>query len=82
MAILLFSFVCPGTPFHPVHAAQERPSKVFMWSVQGTKSKAFLLGSIHMFKAASYPLDPGIEKAYQSCPQVGLRSGYGRAGHR
>jgi uncharacterized protein YbaP (TraB family) len=41
-----------------------------MWSVQGPKSKAYLLGSMHMFKAASYPLDPRIEKAYQSCPKV------------
>jgi uncharacterized protein YbaP (TraB family) len=70
MAILLFSFVCLGTPFYPVHAAQKNPSKVFMWSVQGPKSKVFLLGSMHMFKAASYPLEPRIEKAYQSCPRV------------
>jgi uncharacterized protein YbaP (TraB family) len=70
MAILLFSFVCLGTPFYPVHAAQKNPSNVFMWSVQGPKSKVFLLGSMHMFKAASYPLEPRIEKAYQSCPRV------------
>jgi hypothetical protein len=70
MAILLFSFVCLGTPFYPVHAAPKKPSNVFMWSVQGPKSKIFLLGSMHMFKAASYPLDPRIEKAYQSCPRV------------
>ena len=70
MAILLFSFVCLGTPFYPVHAAQKNPSKVFMWSVQGPKSKVFLLGSMHMFKAAAYPLEPRIEKAYQSCPRV------------
>ena len=70
MTILLFSFVCLGTPFYPVHAAQKNPSNVFMWSVQGPKSKVFLLGSMHMFKAASYPLDARIEKAYQSCPRV------------
>jgi uncharacterized protein len=70
MAILLFSFVCIGTPFYPVHAAPKNPSNVFMWSVQGPKSKVFLLGSMHMFKAASYPLDPRIENAYQSCPRV------------
>jgi uncharacterized protein len=70
MAILLFSFVFLGDPFNPVHAAQKKPSNVFMWSVQGTKSKVFLLGSMHMFKAESYPLDPRIEKAYQSCPKV------------
>jgi hypothetical protein len=70
MAILLFSFVCLGTPFYPVHAVQKNPSNVFMWSVQGPKSKVFLLGSMHMFKAASYPLEPRIEKAYQSCPRV------------
>ena len=70
MAILLLSFVCLGTPFYPVHAAPKKPSNVFMWSVQGPKSKIFLLGSMHMFKAASYPLDPRIEKAYQSCPRV------------
>ena len=70
MAILVFSFVCLETPFHSVHAAQEKPSKVFMWSVEGPKAKVFLLGSMHMFKAASYPLDARIEKAYQSCPRV------------
>jgi uncharacterized protein len=70
MAILLSSFVCLGNPFHPVHAAQKEPSKVFMWSVQCPKSKLYLLGSMHMFKAGSYPLDPRIEKAYQSCPRV------------
>jgi uncharacterized protein len=70
MAILIFSFVCMGTPFHPVHAAPKKPSKVFMWSVQGPKSKVFLLGSMHMFRASSYPLDARIEEAYQSCPKV------------
>ena len=66
MAILLFSFVCLGTPFYPVQAAQKKPSNVFMWSVQGSKAKVFLLGSMHLFKAGSYPLDPRIEKAIDS----------------
>jgi uncharacterized protein len=70
MAILLFSSICMGIPFYHVHAAQKNPSNVFMWSVQGPKSKVFLLGSMHMFKATAYPLDPRIEKAYQSCPRV------------
>ncbi len=70
MAILIFSVVCLGTLLNPLHAAQKKPSNVFMWSVQGPKSKVFLLGSMHMFKASSYPLDARIEKAYQSCPRV------------
>jgi uncharacterized protein len=70
MTILLFSLVCLAAPLHPAHAAPKKPSKVFMWSVKGPKSTVFLLGSMHMFKAASYPLDPRIEKAYQSCPRI------------
>ena len=67
--IFLIILACTGSA-SLVLAAEKNPSPIFMWSVQGAKSTAFLLGSMHVFKEGSYPLDARIEKAYNTCPRV------------
>lgn len=78
MGILMLT--CLMIAFSPVHAAEKRPAKVFLWCVQGTKSKVYLLGSMHVLKESSYPLDARIEKAYESCPKVVFEADPAEAG--
>jgi hypothetical protein len=52
----------------------KRPDRTFMWSVQGPKSRAYVLGSLHVLRKGVYPLDARIEKAYQACPRVLLEA--------
>jgi len=49
---------------------QKVQDHVFLWSVQGSGCRAYILGSIHMLSHGSYPLEPRIEKAYSSCSRV------------
>ena len=37
----------------------------FMWEIQGSQNKAFILGSIHTMPKDVYPLDEKIESAFQ-----------------
>lgn len=41
-------------------------SKAFLWQVQSSTSKVYLLGSIHLAKPDMYPLDEKIENAYKN----------------
>jgi uncharacterized protein YbaP (TraB family) len=63
-----------------VHGAEKKPTNVFMWSVQGTGARVYILGSIHVLKESSYPLDQRIEKAYESCPRVVFEANPAEAG--
>ncbi|HQZ40268.1 MAG TPA: TraB/GumN family protein [Vicinamibacterales bacterium] len=46
--------------------AQEAP-RHFLWKVTaGNGSQAYLLGSVHVLTPAFYPLDPAIDRAFQS----------------
>jgi uncharacterized protein len=38
--------------------------KSFLWMVRSSTSTLYLLGSVHFLKQESYPLKPGIEKAF------------------
>ncbi len=69
MAMLVIVLAFPDA----VSSAQTgtaKPGHVFMWSVTGPRSKAYILGSLHVLRKGVYPLDPRIEKAYESCPRV------------
>lgn len=59
-ALLLFS----GT------AAAGQENRVFLWSVKGDKGTVHLLGSIHVLKPDSYPLDKRITDAYERSGRV------------
>ena len=45
---------------HTVNAGD----KVFMWKVESQQATAYLLGTIHMFRAEMYPLDVRIQNAF------------------
>jgi len=49
-------------------SAQQK--KDFLWSVKTDKATIYLLGSVHLLKSDSYPLDKNIEAAYRDCPKV------------
>lgn len=51
-------------------AAVEQSTKNCLWSIQTSSNKIFLLGSIHVLKRETYPLDPAIEKAYASSERI------------
>lgn len=51
-------------------AAVEQSTKNCLWSIQTPSNKIFLLGSIHVLKRETYPLDPAIEKAYASSERI------------
>jgi uncharacterized protein YbaP (TraB family) len=50
--------------------AQQKTKKNFLWSVKTDKATIYLLGSLHLLKADSYPLDKNIETAYKDCQRV------------
>ena len=37
----------------------------FLWEVQGSTHKVFLLGSMHLLPASAYPLPDAMESAYR-----------------
>ena len=48
----------------------EQSTKNCLWSIQTQSNKIYLLGSIHVLKQETYPLDPAIEKAYASSERI------------
>ena len=50
--------------------AVEQSTKNCLWSIQTQSNKIYLLGSIHVLKQETYPLDPTIEKAYASSERI------------
>ena len=48
----------------------EQSTKNCLWSIKTQSNKIFLLGSIHVLKQETYPLDPTIEKAYASSERI------------
>ena len=51
-------------------AAVEQSTKNCLWSIQTQSYKIYLLGSIHVLRPETYPLDPAIEKAYASSERI------------
>lgn len=57
----------------PVSASvDDESSKTFLWKAQSTTATVFLLGSIHVARAGLYPLDPRIERAFDSADTLVL----------
>lgn len=52
------------TAFGGVTYAEEA-NRHFLWEVGNTRSKVYILGSLHFFNQKMYPLDSEIEAAYQ-----------------
>jgi hypothetical protein len=50
--------------------AVEQSTKNCLWSIQTQSNKIYLLGSIHVLKPETYPLDSAIEKAYASSERI------------
>jgi uncharacterized protein len=46
--------------------------KSFLWQLQSGKGKIYILGSIHFLKRENYPLNPTIEKAFDSTKKLML----------
>jgi uncharacterized protein YbaP (TraB family) len=53
---------------HAQAGAQQK--KDFLWSIKTDKATVYLLGSFHLLKSDSYPLDRNIETAYRDCKRV------------
>jgi hypothetical protein len=66
--VLLAAFWASINTAHAQASAQQK--KDFLWTVKTPKATVFLLGSLHLLKADSYPLDKNIEKAYKDCNRV------------
>jgi uncharacterized protein YbaP (TraB family) len=49
---------------------QQTTKKNFLWSVKTDYSTIYLLGSVHLLRSDSYPLDKNIEDAYMDCKKV------------
>jgi len=50
--------------------AQQATKKDFLWSVKNDTATIYLLGSVHLLKSDSYPLDKNIEAAYRDCKTI------------
>jgi uncharacterized protein len=46
--------------------------KSFLWQLQSDKGNIYILGSIHLLKRENYPLNPTIEKAFDSTKKLVL----------
>jgi len=55
---------------NPVLAQASAQKKNFLWSVKSDTATMYLLGSVHLLKSGSYPLDKNIEAAYRDCKTV------------
>jgi uncharacterized protein YbaP (TraB family) len=50
--------------------AQQTAKKDFLWSLKTDKATIYLLGSVHLLKSDSYPIDKNIEAAYRNSKKV------------
>ncbi len=49
-----------------------RPGRHSLWKVQSGTHVVYLVGSVHLLKAANYPLSPAIEKAFSESRRLVL----------
>ncbi len=54
--------------------ASQQTKKDFLWAVKTDKATVYLLGSLHLLKSDSYPLDRNIEDAYRDCKRICLEA--------
>ena len=50
--------------------APVKPEPLFLWQVRSASATVYLLGSVHVASAAMYPLDPRIDRAFDSADTV------------
>lgn len=72
--MVTFILLAPPCPAFSAQTGNVRQGHVFMWSVKGPASRAYILGSLHVLRKGVHPLDPRIEKAYESCTRVVLEA--------
>lgn len=60
--ITLILFLLPQSVISQEQSAQTKKS--FLWEVQSSTTRVYILGSIHFMKKEMYPLDPIIEDAF------------------
>jgi uncharacterized protein YbaP (TraB family) len=76
LCFAFFVFVLLGTLWAAISelpaktVAVEQSTQNCLWSIQTQSNKIYLLGSIHVLKPETYPLDPAIEKAYASSERI------------
>ena len=66
----LICFTSLWTSLNPAHTQESAQKKAFLWSVKNDTATIYLLGSVHVLKSDSYPLDKNIEAAYRDCKKV------------
>jgi uncharacterized protein YbaP (TraB family) len=68
LLIILATFWTSINLAHAQASAQQK--KNFLWSLKSGRATIYLLGSLHLLNADSYPLDKNIEAAYKDCQRV------------
>ncbi|MBW2515469.1 MAG: TraB/GumN family protein [Deltaproteobacteria bacterium] len=68
--VLLGAFWATISELPAKTVAVEQSTQNCLWSIQTQSNKIYLLGSIHVLKPETYPLDPAIEKAYASSERI------------
>ena len=66
---LLIFLIALCTAANTAHA-QRTTKKNFLWAVKTGKATIYLLGSVHLLKSDSYPLDKNIEAAYRNSKKI------------
>jgi uncharacterized protein YbaP (TraB family) len=69
LVISLLTFLVALWVVSSAHA-QQTTKKNFLWSLKTDKATIYLLGSVHLLKSDSYPLDKNIEGAYHKSTKV------------
>lgn len=65
--LIVLVYVCCITQTD-AHAG--RDESIFLWSARSGKNTVYILGSVHVLKEDSYPLDERIEKAYLGSEKI------------
>jgi uncharacterized protein len=68
---LTFRLVLLATLFVLVDESHAQ-EKSFLWQLRSDKGDIYILGSIHFLKRENYPLNPAIEKAFDSAKKLVL----------
>jgi uncharacterized protein YbaP (TraB family) len=66
MSLLLIALIIWGA-LVPVHSEEKTgdTGRSFLWELEGTAGKSYLLGSVHLLKKEHYPLKQVIEQSFE-----------------
>jgi uncharacterized protein YbaP (TraB family) len=70
VVVLLCAFWAMTLELSAKTATIEQSTKNCLWLIQTQSNRIYLLGSIHVLRPETYPLDPAIEKAYANSERV------------